>query len=99
MTLLIYLNPCGVNASVYERRNVSDLARYTQGGTPVIVRVTDETPGANFSHFVVVNGVTKRNGVAVVAIRDPHGKQYFSPIATFKEHFSGDVIVPRSAFK
>jgi filamentous hemagglutinin len=44
----------------------------------------------------VVDGVTKKNGVEVVAIRDPNGMQYFSPSATFKYAFTGEVVVPRS---
>jgi len=84
----------GVDASAYPNRNVADLARYTADGTPVIVRIADDT--TEFSHFVVVDGVTKRNGVEVVAIRDPHGVQYFSPTSTFSKYFSGDVIVPRN---
>jgi filamentous hemagglutinin len=84
----------GVNASDYYKRNVDDLIRYTTDGTPVVVRIAD--PETGFSHLIVVDGVTKRNGVEVVAIRDPHGKQYFSPRTTFSKYFSGDVVVPRS---
>ena len=76
-------------------RNVADLERYTNSGTPVIARIFDNTNGTRFSHFVVVDGVTTRNGVAVVAIRDPHGVQYFSPVRTFEKNFSGEVVVPR----
>lgn len=61
--------------------------------------IFDHTNGTRFSHFVVVDGVTTRNGVAVVAIRDPHGVQYFSPVRTFEKNFSGEVVVPRSALK
>jgi hypothetical protein len=86
----------GVDAIALGRRNVSDLARYTENGTPVVVRVAD--PGvSDFSHFVVVDGVTTRNGVQVVAIRDPQGAQYFSPVTTFNKSFTGEVIVPKPA--
>jgi hypothetical protein len=84
----------GIRASAYRGRSVADLARYTKDGTPVIVRIADKTPGAKFSHAVVVDGVAVRSGVPVVAIRDPHGMQYFSPVETFKRSFTGDVIVP-----
>lgn len=85
----------GVDAIALGRRNVSDLARYTENGTPVVVRITD--PGvSDFSHFVVVDGVTTRNGVQVVAIRDPQGAQYFSPVSTFNKSFTGEVVVPKS---
>ncbi|MCF3467115.1 hypothetical protein JAK72_19080 [Stenotrophomonas maltophilia] len=55
--------------------------------------------GSTFSHFVVVDGVTERAGVKVVAIRDPHGVQYFSALSTFERNFSGDVVVPRGVQK
>ncbi|WP_284147813.1 filamentous hemagglutinin N-terminal domain-containing protein [Pseudomonas mosselii] len=89
----------GVPAQAFGSRNVADLERYTTSGTPVIARIVDNTNGTRFSHFVVVDGVTTRNGVAVVAVRDPHGVQYFSPVKTFEKNFSGDVVVPRSALK
>ncbi|WPN98504.1 DUF637 domain-containing protein [Pseudomonas sp. MUP55] len=89
----------GVNTAVYASRNVADLARYTANGTPVIVQVVDKAAGTGFSHFVVVDGITTRNGVSVVAVRDPHGKQYFSPATTFEKNFSGYVVVPKDALK
>ena len=55
--------------------------------------------GSTFSHFVVVDGVTELAGVKVVAIRDPHGVQYFSALSTFERNFSGDVVVPRGVQK
>lgn len=85
----------GVDAVALGRRNVDDLARYTADGVPVVVRIVDKTGGTDFSHFVVVDGVTTRNGVRVVAIRDPQGKQYFSPAGTFQTNFTGDVILPK----
>ena len=86
----------GVNASTFAGENVDDLARYTQNGTPVIARIKYPTPGAsNGGHAVVIDGVTTRSGIPVVAIRDPHGAQYFSPVSTFKQHFSGHVVVPK----
>nr|TWR35003.1 hypothetical protein FQY85_08955 [Cronobacter turicensis] len=72
-----------------------DLSRYTANGTPIIARIADKTGGDSFSHFVVVDGVTTRNGISVVAIRDPWGKQYFSPVSTFEKNFTGDVVVPK----
>ncbi|WP_431701439.1 DUF637 domain-containing protein [Pseudomonas sp. BR20] len=89
----------GVNTAVYASRNVADLARYTANGTPVIVQVVDKAAGTGFSHFVVVDGITTRNGISVVAIRDPHGKQYFSPATTFEKNFSGYVVVPKDALR
>jgi len=89
----------GVPASAFGNRNVADLARYTSNGTPVVVRLFDKSGGSDFSHFVVVDGVTTKNGIPVVAIRDPHGTQYFSPVTTFERNFSGEVVVPRSALE
>ncbi|GEM_PF-4576278 len=40
-----------------------------QACTPVIVRIDDKS--RDFSHFVVVDGISVRNGQKVVAIRDP----------------------------
>lgn len=89
----------GVPASAFGNRNVADLTRYTSSGTPVVVRIADKTGGSDFSHFVVVDGTTTRNNIPVVAIRDPHGTQYFSPVTTFEKSFTGEVVVPRSALK
>ncbi|MGL4283696.1 MAG: hemagglutinin repeat-containing protein, partial [Eubacterium aggregans] len=85
----------GVRSTAFSNRNVADLTRYTANGTPVIVRIADQTTGSGFSHFVVVDGVTTRNGLRVVAIRDPNGMQYFSPVATFEKSFTGEVILPK----
>lgn len=43
----------------------------------------------------VVDGKSKMTKIEVVAIRDPHGEQYFSPVSTFEHHFSGEVVVVR----
>lgn len=85
----------GVEASAWAGRKVSDISRYTSNGTPIVVRIIDKNGGSGFSHFVVVDGVTSRNGIPVVAIRDPWGKQYFSPVTTFERNFTGEVIVPK----
>ena len=78
----------GVKAQALSRRKLDDIVRYTKTGNPVIVRIKNK----DFSHFIVVDGITTRGGVKVVAIRDPHGKQYFSPATTFEKSFTGDVI-------
>lgn len=77
-------------------RTINDLSRYTHKGTPVIVRIIDSKNPQDFSHFVVVDGITERAGQKVVAIRDPHGKSYFSPVETFKKAFTGEAIIPRN---
>ncbi|NHZ93966.1 hypothetical protein F2P45_33975 [Massilia sp. CCM 8733] len=88
-----FLNSLGLMDRL--RRNVDDLARYTDKGVPVIVRITDVDGGTSFSHFVVVDGVTTRNGTRVVAIRDPNNRAYFSPVETFSRNFTGEVVLPK----
>lgn len=83
-----------VDNFAFSGRTIQDLERYTSKGTPVIVRIEDKS--RDFSHFVVVDGITVRNGQKVVAIRDPHGKSYFSPLDSFKKSFTGDAVIPRS---
>lgn len=61
--------------AAFSSRAVADLARYTSDGTPVVVQILDRTQVPHLSHFVVVDGVTIRNGIKVVAVRDPHGTQ------------------------
>jgi hypothetical protein len=89
----------GVPSASFINREVADIARYTEQGVPVVVRIADKTGETSFSHFVVVDGVTIKNRVPVVAIRDPQGRAYFSPVETFEKMFTGDVVVPRSALK
>lgn len=46
---------------------------------------------------MIVDGITRKNGIQVVAIRDPagSGKQFFSPVSEFQEFFcSGNVVRP-----
>ncbi|WP_377152872.1 cysteine peptidase family C39 domain-containing protein [Roseateles sp. UC29_93] len=92
-TVASALKASDIAAQAYRRQTVQDLAEFTSDGVPVIVRIKNGT--GTFSHFVVVDGVTVREGVAVVAIRDPHGLQYFSPVETFKKSFTGEVAVPK----
>ena len=86
------------NVDVYSfaGRTINDLGRYTSNRKPVIVRIVKPQNPKEFSHFVVVDGITVKNGEKVVAIRDPHGKSYFSPVETFKKAFTGEAIVPRN---
>ncbi len=86
------LNNNGVSAVASGGRSIDDLSLITRNGDPAIVRITGDN---GFSHWVVVDGITKRNGTDVVAIRDPHGQQYFSPLSTFEESFSGDIVRAR----
>nr|WP_328517144.1 cysteine peptidase family C39 domain-containing protein [Ralstonia solanacearum] len=70
--------------------SVDDLAVATSNGNAAIAHVTLEGVGG---HFVVVDGVTVRQGQSVVAVRDPGtGTQYFVPRREFAEKFSGQVV-------
>ncbi|SUX24808.1 Peptidase C39 family [Cardiobacterium valvarum] len=48
----------GVKAQAVSRRKLDDIVRYTKTGNPVIVRIKNK----DFSHFIVVDGVTTRGG-------------------------------------
>lgn len=83
----------GVNASFVPGRTVERLDVLTTGVRPVVVRLEE----GNFSHWVVVDGITTRGatGQRVVAIRDSAGgKSYFSPIESFTKYFTGEVVIP-----
>ncbi|MES2047884.1 MAG: cysteine peptidase family C39 domain-containing protein, partial [Pseudomonadota bacterium] len=72
---------------------VDDLATATANGNAAIARVT---LGNGEGHFVVVDGVTTRQGQSVVAVRDPGtGTQYFVPKKEFAKSFSGQVVFTR----
>ncbi len=81
----------GIKSSYKSNRTVDDLADLTSDGTPVIARIAAPNFGG---HAVVVDGVTTKLGVKVVAIRDPQGVQYFSPVTTFEKYFKGQIVVP-----
>lgn len=80
------------NTVVRSGMSVEALAEATAHGVPAIVRMTLDRG----SHAVVVDGITVRNGIAVVAIRDPAlGRQYFTPIQEFTKKFSGEAILTK----
>ena len=72
-----------VNATFKNRMTIGDLEVATRNGKPAIVAVKQGGTG----HAVVIDGVTNRYGVAVVAIRDPWGKQYFETVESFQKRF------------
>jgi len=75
------------------KASIDDLAVATSKGNAAIARVTLEN---GEGHFVVVDGVTVRQGQSVVAIRDPGtGKQYFVPSQEFAKKFSGQAVLTR----
>lgn len=83
----------GVGSTAFSGRTVEDLGRYTSGGRPAIATVQT---GPNSYHAVVVDGVTRRGGQQVVAIRDPaggtNGGVYYETVSSFQTRFTGDVI-------
>ena len=79
----------GVDATPHLNLSVTDIAEKTRHGDPVIAHVGHPGPG-QAGHFVVVDGVTTRNGKDVIAIRDPHGKQYFEELEVFEARFTGN---------
>lgn len=82
----------GVLANFVPDRTIDRVEALTDGSRPIVVRIEGE---GSFSHWVVVDGVTTRQGKKVVAIRDSAGgKQYFSPIETFEKWFTGEVVIP-----
>lgn len=85
----VLLRSEGVDASFKTRMTIQDLADATAGGNPAIVAVRQGGGG----HAIVVDGVTTRQGVQVVAIRDPWGEQFFEKVDVFNKRFLKQGIV------
>jgi hypothetical protein len=85
----------GVGSTFEPSASIADLRRYTSNGRPAIATVRT---GPNTGHAVVVDGVTKRGGQQVVAIRDPlgpntvNGGVYYETVSSFQGRFTGGVI-------
>jgi hypothetical protein len=80
----------GVSAARWRNGlSIDELASATSKGNSAIVQMDL----ANSSHFIVVDGVTRRAALsseALVAIRDPwKGTQYFLPQSEFNKKFTG----------
>ncbi|WP_232358274.1 papain-like cysteine protease family protein [Paraneptunicella aestuarii] len=82
----------GVDAEFKRGLTIDDIASATQSGTPVIVAVRQGGGG----HAIVVDGITTRQGVDVVAIRDPWGTQYFEKLTVFKKRFLRQGVIINS---
>jgi hypothetical protein len=77
-------------ARVKNRVSIEELAEATSKGNPAVVATRLDRGG----HAIVVDGITTRQGIKVVAIRDPAlGRQYFTPLDEFIERFSGQAIL------
>jgi hypothetical protein len=82
-------------ARVSNRMTLQYLANATSSGNPAVAAMRLDRGG----HAVVVDGVTIRNGVQVVAIRDPAlGRQYFTPAQEFMDRFTGQAILTIEVF-
>lgn len=81
----------GVNVRGNPSTTIDDIKYGTRNGKPAIVDI--KLPGGH--HAVVVDGITTRNGVDVVAVRDPWGIQYFEPVATFEKKIGFGAIFIR----
>ena len=79
----------GVDASFKTRMTIQDLADATANGNPAIAAVRQGGTG----HAIVIDGVTTRQGVPVVAIRDPWGEQFFERTDVFNERFLKQGII------
>jgi ABC-type bacteriocin/lantibiotic exporter with double-glycine peptidase domain len=84
----------GVSSARYTNGSdvsMGTIAKSTQRGHPAIVRVELQgNNGKKYGHFVVVDGVTNRQGQNVVAVRDPNGgRQYFVPVDEFEQRLGG----------
>jgi filamentous hemagglutinin len=81
----------GVNVRGNPSTTIDDIKYGTRNGKPAIVEI--KLPGGR--HAVVVDGITTRNGIEVVAVRDPWGTQYFEPVISFKEKIGYGAIFIR----
>lgn len=86
------LNGNGIPAVFRSGMTLADLSQYTSRGAPAIVAI--RTPAGN--HAVVIDGITERAGLRVVAIRDPHGRAYFMEESEFlgKWVLNQGVVIP-----
>lgn len=85
----------GVSAEFKMGLSVDDIAKATSKGEPMIVAVREGSSG----HAVVVDGITKRFGTDVVAVRDPwkdNGGEYFELLENFRGRFLRQGIVTRN---
>jgi Peptidase_C39 like family len=68
-----------------------ELQNSIKSGDPAIALIKNSQGGG---HFVVIDGITKRLGKDVVAIRDPwKGEQYFLPVQEFSEKYTGQAVL------
>ena len=84
----------GVNARFQRGLSIDALREATAGGNPAIVAVKLDGGG----HAVVVDGITTRQGIEVVSIRDPwKGVQYHEQLDVFKQRYYRQGVVIEGA--
>jgi RHS repeat-associated protein len=95
-----YLERNNVNARFQPWTTVDELAEATAKGDPAIAAVRQKAWDPEVGkmveggHAVVVDGVTTRQGVRVVAVRDPWGTQYFETVESFSDRWiKGQTVV------
>jgi hypothetical protein len=77
-----------INATFNKNLSISQLQDSVANGNPAVVRVMQDVYGGKpEGHAIVVDGFTERLGKPVVAIRDPHGNQYFELLESFKSRY------------
>jgi ketopantoate reductase len=77
-----WLRQAGVDATYRRDVSLQDIAKATETGNPALVTVWQGD--ATSVHATVVDAVTTRHGIPVVAIRDPWGYQYFERASDFE---------------
>ena len=82
----------GVKAQYRSKLTIEALAESTAKGKPAVVAVRQGGGG----HAIVVDGITTRQGVDVVAIRDPWGEQFFERLDVFKKRYMRQGVVIKS---
>lgn len=77
-----------INANYSSNLTLDGLRKAVDKGNPAVVRVMQDVYGGKpQGHAIVVDGFTERLGKPVVAIRDPHGNQYFELLDSFESRF------------
>ncbi len=88
-TMMDILKRNKIKGEIKVGATLADLKKATAKGEPAIAIIETNNPLEPL-HAVIVDGLTVRNGQAVVAIRNPWGIQYFQTLAEFK--FNGQAI-------
>lgn len=81
------------NVRIKVDANLIDITNSTGVGNSVVVHVANPSAVGRTGHFVVVDGITRRHGLDVVAIRDPYGgRAFFIDKEEFMDRFTGNAL-------